>query len=164
MKFKLEGSEQNTVGSLPATGSKAPTFELVTTDLSIVTNNDYKGKDIILNIFPSVDTPVCANSVRAFNAKASALNNTVVLCVSVDLPFAQARFCGAEGLDNVIPVSDFRGNKFGQAYGVTIDGGVLAGLLARAIVVVGEDGTIKYTQLVDELTEEPDYEAVFEAL
>lgn len=163
MEFTFQGEKQQTVGVLPTSGS-APSFTLVKTDLSELTKEDLKGKKVVLNIFPSVDTPVCANSVRAFNKEASSLENTVVVCVSADLPFAQARFCGAEGLDNVVPASVFRGNEFGKAYGLTIAGGPLAGLLARAIVVLDEKGDVTYTQLVSELTEEPDYKAALAAL
>ena len=164
MDFTFQGEAQKTVGELPAVGAAAPAFELVKTDLSTVGNADLKGKKVILNIFPSIDTPVCATSVRSFNEKAAALENTVVLCVSVDLPFAHDRFCGAEGLKDVVPASDFRGNKFGQAYGLTVDGGPLAGLLARAIVILDEEGNVAYTQLVSELTEEPDYASALAAV
>ena len=164
MDFTFKGEAQKTVGTLPAVGTAAPAFELVKTDLSVVTADELKGKKVILNIFPSIDTPVCATSVRSFNAKAAGLENTVVLCVSVDLPFAHARFCGAEGLEDVIPASAFRGNEFGAAYGLTVDGGPLAGLLARAIVIIDETGNVSYSQLVTELTEEPNYDAVLAAL
>ena len=164
MDFTFQGEAQKTVGTLPAVGADAPGFELVQTDLSVVTKDSLKGKKVILNIFPSIDTPVCATSVRAFNEKAATLPGAVVLCVSVDLPFAHGRFCGAEGLDDVIPASAFRGNVFGQDYGITVDGGPLAGLLARAIVILDEEGKVTYTQLVTELTEPPDYDAALAAL
>jgi thiol peroxidase len=153
-----------TVGSLPAVGAQAPGFELVKTDLSDLSLADLAGKSVVLNIFPSIDTGVCAASVRRFNELASSLSETVVLCVSLDLPFAQARFCGAEGLDSVIPVSDFRTGRFGTDYGVRIADGPLAGLLSRAVVVVGPSGKVIYTEQVPEITQEPDYDAALAAL
>lgn len=161
MKFTFQGNEQKTVGELPS--GDAPDFKLVKTDLSEVTKGDLKGKKVVLNIFPSIDTSVCANSVRQFNKKASSLENVVVLCVSMDLPFAHGRFCGAEGLENVVPASAFR-SDFGKKYGVSIDGGVLGGLFARAVLVLDEKGKVVYSQLVSELTEEPDYNSALAAL
>ena len=162
-KITFRGSPINTAGELPAKGSAAPDFTLVKQDLSETVLADYKGKQLVLNIFPSIDTGVCAMSVRKFNEKAAALKNTVVLCVSMDLPFAQSRFCGAEGIKNVVPVSAFR-SAFGDHYGVTIADGPLAGLLSRAVVVVNESGKVIYTEQVPEITQEPDYDAALAAL
>jgi thiol peroxidase len=158
----LGGNVVNTVGELPALGSN-PMFTLTKGDLSDVGPSDYAGKKVLLNIFPSVDTPTCATSVRTFNQRASSLENTVVLCVSADLPFAQGRFCGAEGLENVQTASSFR-SDFGQAFGVSLADGKLAGLLARAVVVLDESGTVTYTELVPEIAHEPDYDAAINAL
>lgn len=162
-KITLKGSPVNTNAELPAKGAKAPDFTLVGADLANVGLADFAGKTVILNIFPSIDTPTCAMSVRKFNAEANALDGVVVLCASADLPFAQKRFCGAEGLDKVKTVSDMRDKGFGQRYGVAIVDGPLAGLLARAVVVVGKDGTVAYTQLVGEIADEPDYAAALKA-
>ena len=159
----LKGNPFNTNGNLPASGSQAPTFKLVKTDLSEVALEDLKGKRVVLNIFPSVDTPTCATSVRTFNAEASKLDNTVVVCASQDLPFALARFCGAEGLDKVIPASAFR-SSFASDYGVKLVDGPLAGLTARAVVVVDTDGKVLHTELVSEVAHEPNYEAALKAL
>ena len=163
-KFTLEGNSFHTIGDLPAIGSPAPAFTVTKTDLSDVTLDDYKGKRVVLNIFPSIDTDVCATSVRRFNAEASKLENTVVLCVSMDLPFAHARFCGAEGLNDVISLSDFRNGNFGKAYGIRIADGPLAGLLARSVVIADTTGKMIYKQLVPEVTQEPDYEAALAVL
>ena len=163
-KFKLKGNPFNTVGNLPAVGSKAPDFNLTKTDLSDLKLSDLKGKRVIFNISPSIDTDVCAASVRRFNVEASKLKGAVVLYVSMDLPFAQKRFCGAEGLKDVLPVSDFRTGDFGRAYGVRIADGPMAGLLARSVMIVDGAGKVVYTQLVPETTQEPDYEAAFAAL
>lgn len=163
-KITLKGNPVNTVGTLPAKGQMAPDFKATKTDLSETSLQDFKGKKIILNIFPSLDTPVCATSVRKFNESASQLKNTVVLCISADLPFAQARFCGAEGLKNVIPLSVFRHSEFGKNYGVTIVDGPLAGLLSRAVVVIDENGNIAYNEQVSEITKEPDYQVALTAL
>lgn len=154
----LQGNAFNTVGELPKVGTQAPDFTLVETDLSETTLADYAGSKLILNIFPSVDTGVCATSVRTFNQKASDLSNTKVLCVSADLPFAAARFCGAEGIKNVATGSSFRGS-FGIDYGVNFSDGPLAGLLSRSIVVIDEKGTVIHTEQVAETTQEPDYAA-----
>jgi len=159
----LNGTPVHTHGSLPTVGAKAPEFSLVGNDLSPVTLADFAGSRVILNIFPSVDTGVCAMSVRTFNERAAGLENTTVLCVSRDLPFAQARFCGAEGIENVSVASDFR-TTFGEDYGVTMISGPLEGLLARAVIVVDEKGTVIHSQLVPEITTEPDYEAAIAAL
>ncbi|GAA0342262.1 thiol peroxidase [Bowmanella denitrificans] len=159
----LKGNPVETVGDLPALASQAADFSLVKTDLSEVHLADYAGSRLVLNIFPSVDTPTCAMSVRQFNQQAAALDNTQVLCVSADLPFALARFCGAEGIDKVVGVSCFR-SDFGQAYGVTIKTGPLAGLLSRAVVVIDEKGKVVYTQQVAEIADEPDYQSALAAL
>lgn len=163
-KVTFKGSPVTTVGDLPAVGAAAPAFTLVGKDLSDVTLENLAGKTVVLNIFPSIDTPVCAASVRRFNAEAAALGDTVVLCVSADLPFAHGRFCSVEGLDKVVPLSVFRAPEFGRDYGVAINEGPLRGLLSRAVVIIDETGTVKYTQQVAEITEEPDYEAALRAL
>jgi len=163
-QITLKGNPVNTIGNLPKTGSKAPDFNLVKNDLSMGSLKDYAGKKVILNIFPSLDTGTCAASVRRFNEEASKLDNTVVLCISKDLPFAQARFCGAEGLEDVINFSDFRTGEFGKNYGVEIADGPLAGLESRAVVIVNQEGNVTYTQQVTEITEEPNYESVLAAL
>jgi len=162
-QITFKGTPIRTIGELPAKGSAATDFALVKQDLSETVLADYKGKRLVLNIFPSIDTGVCAISVRKFNEKASALKNTVVLCVSMDLPFAQSRFCGAEGIKNVITASAFR-SSFGDHYGVTIAEGPLAGLLSRAIVVISESGKVLYTEQVPEIAQEPDYDAALAVL
>lgn len=159
----FKGSPVQTSGELPAAGTDAPDFTLTGTDLSDVTGSGYKGKRVVLNIFPSVDTGVCAASVRRFNELAASMDNTAVLCVSADLPFALGRFCGAEGIENVTTASSFR-SDFGTTYGVTMTDGPLAGLLARSVVVVNEDGDVVYTELVPEITQEPDYDGAVAAL
>ncbi|MBF6649879.1 thiol peroxidase [Methylobacter sp. BlB1] len=161
--IKFQGKPLHTSGELPAVGSKAPDFTLVNGKLQEVTLATYAGKRKILNIVPSLDTPVCAASTRKFNEKASRLDNTVVLVVSADLPFAQARFCEAEGLKNVIPLSTFR-SSFTDDYGVRITDTILAGLAARAIVILDENDKVIYTQQVDEVANEPDYESALAAL
>ncbi len=160
----LKGNPVQTIGDLPAVGSDAAGFTLVNTDLSEVSLADYKGKKVILNIFPSVDTGTCATSVRTFNEKASGLDNTVVLCISEDLPFAHARFCGAEGIENVVSLSAFRNDSFSKDYGVKIEDGPLKGLIARSIVVIGEDGKVLHTELVSEIVDEPNYDNAIAAL
>jgi thiol peroxidase len=162
-KITFKGSPIRTAGDLPVNGSAAPDFTLVKQDLSETVLADYKGKRLVLNIFPSIDTGVCAMSVRKFNEKAAALKNTVVLCVSMDLPFAQSRFCGAEGIQNVVTASAFR-SAFGDHYGVIIAEGPLAGLLSRAVVVINENGKVVYTEQVPEIAQEPDYDAALTAL
>ena len=159
----FKGSPVQTSGDLPAVGADAPDFTIVGTDLSDVTGSGYKGKRVVLNIFPSVDTGVCAASVRKFNELAASMDNTAVVCVSADLPFALGRFCGAEGIENVVAASTFR-SDFGSTYGVTMTDGPLAGLLARSVVVVNEDGDVVYTELVPEITQEPDYDGAVAAL
>ncbi len=158
----LKGSPLSTSGELPAIGSKAPAYALAAADLSDVTLASHAGRRIVLNIFPSVDTPTCASSVRRFNADVSKQANTTVLCVSMDLPFALSRFCGAEGLANVVTASAFR-STFGADYGLTITGGPLRGLLARAVVVIDADGVVRHRELVGEIANEPDYAAALAA-
>ena len=153
-----------TVGSLPAKGTEAPFFCLVKTDLSEAGPADFAGKRLVLNLFPSLDTPVCASSVRRFNQEASSLDNTVVLCISADLPFAHSRFCETEGLKNVVSLSVFRSPEFGRDYGVTLASGPLKGLLSRAIVIIDADGMVRYTEQVSEIVNEPDYSAALKAL
>jgi thioredoxin-dependent peroxiredoxin len=160
----LKGNKINTIGNLPKTGSKAPSFNLTAVDLSHKSLSDFEGKNIVLNIFPSIDTGTCAMSVREFNKKASGLENTVVVCVSKDLPFAQARFCGAEGIDNVVMLSDFATGSFGKDYELEIKNGPLAHLHSRAIVIIDVNGNIKYTEQVSEIVDEPNYEAALNAI
>lgn len=163
-KVSLMGNSMNTIGNLPATGSVAPDFEATKGDLSEVCLSDFRGKRVVLNIFPSLDTATCAASVRHFNADASKLDNTVVLCISEDLPFAQGRFCTVEGLKEVLPVSLFRNPDFGKKYGTQIIDGAMRGLQARAVVIVDESGKVIYTQLVEKIENEPDYAAALAAL
>ncbi|MBL1458878.1 MULTISPECIES: thiol peroxidase [unclassified Methylophaga] len=158
----LKGNPFETVGNLPKVGDKAPDFSVVKDDLSDLNLADISGR-IVLNIFPSIDTDTCAMSVRQFNQKATALDNTTVVCISKDLPFALARFCGAEGLDKVEVGSAFR-SSFGEDYGVTVKTGPLKGLLSRAVVVIDENGKVIYTQQVAETADEPDYDAALNAL
>jgi thioredoxin-dependent peroxiredoxin len=153
----FKGKPVNTAGSLPGIGMAAPDFKIVKTDLSLLSLSEFKGKKAVLNIFPSIDTGVCATSVRKFNSEADKLSNTVVLCISRDLPFAQKRFCGAEGLNNVIMGSEYRDSSFSDAYGVRIADGPMSGLLSRAIVVIDEAGKIIYTEQVPDIAQEPDY-------
>ncbi|STD05853.1 Probable thiol peroxidase [Dermatophilus congolensis] len=162
-QITLGGSPINSIGSLPTNGTQAPAFTLTAADLSDINLDTFKGRRIVLNIFPSIDTDVCAASVRQFNEKAASLDNTTVLAISMDLPFALKRFCGAEGIDNVASASAFR-STFGQDYGVTLTDGPLAGLLSRAIVVIDTDGTIIHTEQVPEIGQEPNYEATLKAL
>lgn len=161
-EITLGGKPVHTVGELPAVGTRAPDFTLTGTDLGTVLSAQFLGKPLLLNIFPSVDTPVCAASIRKFNEQAAA-RGLAVVCVSKDLPFALSRFCGAEGIDNVTSASAFR-DSFGDDYGITIADGPMAGLLGRAVVVVGPDGTVTYTQLVGEIGSEPDYDAALAAI
>lgn len=160
----LQGNPVSVAGHFPVAGEQAKPFSLVAKDLSDVTLASFAGQRKILNIFPSVDTPTCATSVRKFNEQASTLENTVVLCISADLPFAQSRFCGAEGLSNVVTLSTLRGASFLADYGVAIAAGPLAGLAARAVVVIDENDQVVYSQLVNEITEEPDYDAALASL
>jgi thiol peroxidase len=159
----LGGNPVHTSGDLPAVGAAAPAYSLVGADLSEYDASEFAGKNVILNIFPSIDTPTCATSVRQFNERAAGIDETVVLCVSADLPFAMGRFCGAEGIENVKVGSTFR-SDFGAQYGVTLTDGKLQGVLARAVVVIGPDGVVKYTELVPEIAQEPNYDAALAAL
>ncbi|MDE7119922.1 MAG: thiol peroxidase [Muribaculaceae bacterium] len=160
----FKGTPCHTCGSLPAVGSQAPCFTLVAPDLHEIKSSDLKGKRIVLNVFPSLDTPVCAASVRRFNVEAAKLENTVVLCVSEDLPFAAGRFCSAEGIDDVTPASAFRSREFGKDYGLQLVDGPLAGLLARAVIVIDETGRVAYADLVGEITDEPRYQEAVDVL
>ena len=163
-KITFKGSPVHTQGELPEVGSKAPDFQLTGIDLSEKNLSDFKGKNVVLNIFPSVDTGICAASVRHFNQSASDLENTVVLCISKDLPFAQSRFCAAEGLENVVSLSEFKNDSFSQVYNVKMTDGPLEGLMSRAVIVVGEDGNVKYTEQVPEIAQEPNYENALASL
>lgn len=160
----LKGNPINTSGNLPKVGEKAPNFSLAGVDLSRKTLADFAGNKLILNIFPSVDTGTCATSVRNFNKKASELDNTKVLCISRDLPFAQARFCGAEGIENVVMLSDFATGDFGKDYGLEIENGPLSNLHSRCIVIINENGNIVYNEQVSEIVNEPNYEEALKAL
>ncbi|PJA06356.1 MAG: thiol peroxidase [Flavobacteriales bacterium CG_4_10_14_0_2_um_filter_32_8] len=163
-QITLKGNKINTIGELPKVGGKAKDFNLVKKDLSITTLNDFKGSKLVLTIFPSIDTGTCAASVRNFNKEAANLPNTKVLCISRDLPFAQSRFCGAEGIENVMMLSDFKTGQFGKDYGLEIIDGALAGLHSRCVVVIDEKGTIVYTEQVAETTEEPNYQKALNSL
>ena len=160
----FQGTPCHTYGTVPAVGEKAPCFNLVSSDLKDVSCLDFKGERVVLNIFPSIDTGVCAASVRRFNAAAAGLDNTKVVCVSMDLPFAASRFCAAEGINDLVVCSAFRSPMFGQKYGVQIVDGPLAGLLARCVIVLDADRNVIYRELVSELTHEPDYDAALAAL
>jgi thiol peroxidase len=165
MAVTLKGNPISIGGTLPAKGQAAPDFELANAKRENVTLESFAGKRKILNIFPSIDTPTCATSVREFNKKAASLNNTVVLCISADLPFAQGRFCGAEGIENVITLSSFRNNeKFAKNYGVAILDSSLAGLTARAVVVLDENNKVLHSELVSEIANEPNYDAAIASL
>lgn len=157
------GQEAHTSGPMVKVGQQAPDFRATNADLQDVSLSSFKGKRIILNIFPSLDTPTCALSVRQFNARASELENTVVLCLSMDLPFAQSRFCSTEGLNNVVPLSVFRSHDFLKEYGLQLADGPLKGLMARAVIVIDETGKVRYTQLVSNISNEPDYDAALRA-
>lgn len=163
-KITLKGNPINTNGNLPKVGSKAMNFKLIKKDLTEFVLNEAIGKKIVLNIFPSLDTPVCATSVRKFNSIVNDFPNTMVLCISKDLPFAQARFCGAEGLNNVITLSEMRDSNFSEATGVRIVDGPMMGLMARAVIVINQEGIIEYVELVPEIIQEPNYNAVLEIL
>jgi thiol peroxidase len=160
----LGGNPIHTNGTLPQKGSKATDFTLVKTDLSTTSLADFLGKKVVLNIFPSIDTGTCAQSVRTFNEKASQLENTVVLCISRDLPFAQKRFCGAEGLENVINLSDFKSGQFGKDYGLEMIDGPLSDLHSRVVIVLDENGTVLHAEQVGEIADEPNYEAALAVL
>ena len=161
---KLGENVLNTVGSLPAVGSIAPDFTLTGNDLKDVTLKNYAGKNVVLNIFPSLDTGTCAATVREFNKRAASLSNTVVLCISKDLPFAMRRFCGAEGIDKVVTLSDFRNRGFSKSYGMEMVDGGMTGFFARSVVVMGTDGKVKYTELVPTVGHEPNYDAALKAV
>lgn len=160
----FSGNACHTYGSLPSVGETAPCYELVTADLKDITCRNFEGKRVVLNIFPSLDTPVCAASVHRFNAEAASLPDTVVICVSMDLPFAEKRFCTANGIDNCVVASAFRSPMFAQKYGVQLVDGPLAGLLARAVIILDADRKVVYRELVEEITHEPDYEAALSVL
>lgn len=163
-KITLGGAPIETCGSLPKVGEKAPDFTLTVSDLSTKKLSDFEGHKVVLNIFPSVDTGTCATSVRTFNKEAAEMTNTKVVCVSRDLPFAQARFCGAEGIENVSMLSDFKTGQFGKDYGLEIAEGVFEGLHSRCVVVLDENGVVTYTEQVAETGNEPNYKAALEAL
>ena len=160
----LGGVPVKTIGELPASGSDVPHFDLTKDDLSKMSLNDFKGKKLVLNIFPSVDTGTCSQSVRQFNQHAASLEETAVLCISRDLPFAQKRFCGAEGIENVYMLSDYKDHKFGADFGVTFSDGAFEGLLSRSVVVVDQQGKVIYTEQVAETGNEPDYQSAIEAV
>ncbi len=162
-EITLGGNPVHTNGDLPAPGDKAPAFDLVKSDMTPVTSDDLSGQRVVLNIFPSIDTKVCATSVRAFNERAADLEDTTVVCVSADLPFAAARFCGAEGIENVVTGSTFR-SSFLDDYGVRMTGGKLEGVAARAVVVLDRDGTVLHSELVPEIAQQPDYDSAINAL
>ena len=163
-QITFKGEPVNTTGELPKNGEDAPDFTLTKTDLSDISLKDFTGKKVVLNIFPSIDTSVCATSVRRFNEEISKYENADVICASMDLPFAHARFCGAEGLEKVISASEMRNREFGDRYGVRMVDGPLAGLLARAVVVINEKGKVIYSQMVQEIADEPDYEKALNML
>ena len=160
----LKGTPIHTSGFLPTVGQACPDFTLTRVDLGELSLADVEGKRVVLNLFPSLDTPTCAASVRIFNARVTSVPNTTVLCISMDLPFALKRFCGAEGINNVVPLSAFRNAEFGAAFGLTLVDGPLRGLLARAVVVLDENGTIVHTELVPEIAQEPDYDAALDII
>lgn len=164
-KTKFKGGQVKLAGDFVQKGTNAPEFEMIKGDLSLINLSDLKGKYVVLNIFPSLDTAVCATSVRKFNKHAASLPNTIVLAISKDLPFAQGRFCSTEGIENVVALSDFRNlSDFGKKYGVLIEDSPLQGLFARAVVVIDPEGKIVYSELVPEITEEPNYEMAIEAI
>jgi thioredoxin-dependent peroxiredoxin len=160
----FKGNPNHTIGELPLVGSQAPDFTLVKNDLSDISLANFKGKKVVLNIFPSLDTAICAASVRRFNVEAAKLPNTTVICISKDLPFAHTRFCTTEGITNVVSASEFRSNNFGKAYGIMLTDGPLQGLMARAVVILDESGKVIYNELVPEITQEPDYEAAIKSI
>jgi len=160
----LDGTPISTIGDIPKNGSKAPDFQLTATDLSKKSLSDFHGFTLLLNIFPSVETGTCATSVRSFNKSAADMENTKVLCISRDLPFAQNRFCGAEGIENIIMLSDFADGNFGKTYGLEISDSAFANLLSRAVIVINPEGNISYTEQVSEIANEPDYEAALAAI
>ncbi len=163
-QITLKGNPVHTVGNLPEVGSQAPDFKLTKTDLSDITLKDFAGKKVILNIFPSVDTGVCAASIKKFNEEVAKIDNTVVICASKDLPFAHKRFCGAEGIENVLSASELRDNNFGNNYGVRLTDSGMAGLFSRAVVIIDENGKVIYTEQVPEIAQEPNYDAAINSL
>lgn len=163
-KITFKGNPIKTCGKLPQVGKKAPGFKLVKNDLSVATLADFKGSKVLLNITPSLDTGICATSLRKFNEAAASIENAIIINVSRDLPFAQSRFCGSEGIDKAITLSDFKSGKFGKKYGVNMESGPLEGLHSRAVVVLNEKGKVVYTEQVPEITQEPNYEAALAAL
>ncbi len=162
--IKIHGQAAHTYGTMPAVGQSCPHFALVKSDLSTATDEDFRGKRVVLNIFPSIDTATCAMSVRQFNSRAAGLPDTVVLAISADLPFAAGRFCSTEHIENVVTLSTFRNPMFGRAMGLELVDGPLQGLLARAVIILDEKGTIVYSELVEELTQEPNYKAALDFL
>ncbi|KXI21650.1 thiol peroxidase [Photobacterium sanguinicancri] len=164
MSITFQGNPVSVSGTFPKAGEKAPSFTLCSAELNDFSLESLKGKKVVLNIFPSIDTPVCATSVRTFNEKAVNLENVTVLCISADLPFATGRFCGAEGLDNVETASFFRSSSFTEDYGVNLNDGALKGLATRAVVVINEEGTVLHSELVSEITEEANYDLALESL
>lgn len=160
----FKGTPVHTYGDIPAVGSTAPDFTLTGNSLQDIKLSDYKGKRVVLNVFPSLDTPVCAMSVRKFNQEAAKLDNTQIICISMDLPFAQSRFCSAEGIDKLVVASAFRAPEFVKNYGLEMVDGPIAGLLARAVIIVDESGKVIYSDLVSEVTDEPDYKAAISVL
>lgn len=163
-QITLGGNPAETIGNIPANGTQAPEFELTTVELGSQKLSDFQGSKLVLNIFPSVNTGVCAASVRAFNQKAASMDNTKVLCISRDLPFAQQQFCAAEGLEDVIMLSDFKTHQFGKDYGLEMSTSAFQGLLSRVVMVLDENGTVVYGEQVPEIGQEPDYEAALNAL
>jgi len=161
---KLGPNDANTIGELPAIGSSAVDFTLTATNMKDVSLKDFAGKNVVLNIFPSVDTSTCSTSVREFNKRVASKDNTVVLCISKDLPFAQKRFCGAEGIDKVMTLSDYRSRGFGKSYGVELIDSGFVGLFARAVIVIDPSGKVKYTELVPQIGQEPNYDAAVKAI
>ncbi|WP_017093476.1 thiol peroxidase [Vibrio splendidus] len=164
MSITFQGNPVSISGQIPKPNQVAPSFTLCDKDLNDLTLESLKGKNILLNIFPSIDTPVCATSVRTFNEKAANLDSTIVLCISADIPFAMNRFCGAEGIDNVKTASFFREPSFTEDFGVNLNEGALKGFSARAVIVINSEGVVKYSELVPEITTEPNYEAAMAAL
>lgn len=162
--IQFTGTSAHTSGELPAVGSKAPDFELTKRDLTQIALKDFKGKKMVLNVFPSLETDTCALSVRAFNSLAAKMENTTVLCISRDLPFAQSRFCGAEGIDRVMMLSDYKDKGFAEAYGLLFTDGPFEGLLARAVIVLDENRRVVYTEMVKNIGVEPNYKSALEAL
>ncbi len=162
--IQFTGTTANTSGELPQPGSPAPDFDLTQRDLSQISLKDFRGKKVVLNIFPSLDTGTCAQSVRSFNSLAAGMQNTIVLCISKDLPFAQSRFCGAEGIDRVMMLSDYKDKGFADDYGLRFTEGPFEGLLSRAVVVIDESGSVVYTEMVPNIGSEPNYKAALEAL